>query len=203
VRGFVEWFRLSFTVRSPFVHLPGYQASHSHRYLNLNGNKSGWPARRRGRKRLGGVLRAHGRRGYRRNETKVPQTPCTVSSNPLNTARLAPVDSTAGPSSRSSTTSARRSSAWSDLQPYHVENWLNEYHQVKRREAGSERTSQSSINVQAQPGAGSVQRGFQWAENQGYLSQSPLRKVKRPASIFSWRRRLPCPAAMEAGLDVR
>jgi integrase len=60
-----------------------------------------------------------------------------------------------------------------DVQPYHVENWLNDCHAVKKDGKTTSSTYRHNL-VRA------VKSGFQWAEDKGYISRSPVRKVKVP-----------------------
>lgn len=67
----------------------------------------------------------------------------------------------------------------SDLQPYHVENWLTERHKYKRLKSGK-LTDKLTSSTYRHNLVRAVKSGFQWAEDKGYISKSPVRKVKVP-----------------------
>ena len=67
----------------------------------------------------------------------------------------------------------------SDLQPYHVENWLTERHRVKRLKGGKPTDKETSSTYRHNL-VRAVKSGFQWAEDKGYIARSPVRKVKVP-----------------------
>jgi len=67
----------------------------------------------------------------------------------------------------------------SDLQPYHVENWLAERHRVKRLKGGKPTDKETSSTYRHNL-VRAVKSGFQWAEDKGYIARSPVRKVKVP-----------------------
>jgi integrase len=67
----------------------------------------------------------------------------------------------------------------SDVQPYHVENWMTEKHQYKRLKGGK-LTDKPTSSTYRHNLVRAVKSGFQWAEDKGYISKSPVRKVKVP-----------------------
>ncbi|MGA2068705.1 MAG: tyrosine-type recombinase/integrase [Thermoguttaceae bacterium] len=67
----------------------------------------------------------------------------------------------------------------SDVQPYHVENWMNEYHRVKKMKGGKP-TDKPTSSTYRHNLVRAVKSGFQWAEDKGYIAKSPVRKVKVP-----------------------
>jgi integrase len=67
----------------------------------------------------------------------------------------------------------------SDVQVYHVENWLNEYHRVKKTKGGKP-TGKETSSTYRHNLVRAVKSGFQWAEDKGYIAKSPVRKVKVP-----------------------
>lgn len=67
----------------------------------------------------------------------------------------------------------------SDLQPYHVENWLNDRHSFKRLKSGK-LTDKPTSSTYKHNLVRAVKSAFQWLEDKGYIRQSPVRKVKVP-----------------------
>lgn len=67
----------------------------------------------------------------------------------------------------------------SDVQPYHVENWMAERHQFKRLKSGKV-TKEPTSSTYRHNLVRAVKSAFQWAEDKGYISKSPVRKVKVP-----------------------
>ena len=67
----------------------------------------------------------------------------------------------------------------SDVQPYHVESWLNDYHRVKKLKGGK-RTDKPTSSTYRHNLVRAVKSAFQWAEDKGYIAKSPIRKVKVP-----------------------
>lgn len=67
----------------------------------------------------------------------------------------------------------------SEVQPYHVENWLNDCHRVKRLKGGK-RTDKPTSSTYRHNLVRAVKSGFQWAEDKGYIARSPVCKVKAP-----------------------
>jgi len=67
----------------------------------------------------------------------------------------------------------------SDVQVYHVENWLNDRHAYKRFKSGK-LTDKPTSSTYRHNLVRAVKSAFQWAEDKGYIRQSPVRKVKVP-----------------------
>jgi len=63
--------------------------------------------------------------------------------------------------------------------PYHVENWLNDRHRLKRTRGGKLTDNETSSTYRHNL-VRAVKTAFKWAEDKGYIAKSPVRKVKVP-----------------------
>jgi integrase len=67
----------------------------------------------------------------------------------------------------------------SDVQVYHVENWVAERHQYRRLKSGK-RTDKPTSSSYRHNLVRAVKTAFKWAEDKGYIAKSPVAKVKVP-----------------------
>jgi integrase len=67
----------------------------------------------------------------------------------------------------------------SDVQVYHVENWLRDCHTYQKAKGGKP-TDKPTSSTYRHNLVRAVKSGFQWAEDKGYIARSPVRKVKVP-----------------------
>jgi len=157
---------------------PHFKKSHKAWYLNLNGKQIRLASEEEGKERAMEVY-------YQVMAGRLPpqqdQSAATVlyrflmhhENSPASTRRFysRPVRSFMdyiGPSLRVS-----------DVQPYHVENWLNGCHRVKKLKGGKP-TDKPTSSTYRHNLVRAVKSAFQWAEDKGYIAKSPVRKVKVP-----------------------
>ena len=67
----------------------------------------------------------------------------------------------------------------SDVQVYHVENWIDQCHKFKRAKGGKPTDKETSSTYRHNL-VRAVKTAFKWAEDKGYIRQSPVSKVKVP-----------------------
>jgi len=67
----------------------------------------------------------------------------------------------------------------SDVQVFHVESWLSECHRFKKTKHGKP-TSKETSSTYRHNLVRAVKTAFKWAEDKGYIQQSPASKVKLP-----------------------
>ncbi len=157
---------------------PHYKASHHAWYLNLNGKQVRLASEEEGKEKAMDVYyqMMAGRLPPKQDQSAAiilqrflqhhensPASTCRFYSRPVKS-----FVSYIGPALRVS-----------DVQPYHVENWMTEMHKYKRLKSGK-RTDKETSSTYRHNLVRAVKSGFQWAEDKGYISKSPVRKVKVP-----------------------
>jgi integrase len=67
----------------------------------------------------------------------------------------------------------------SDVQVYHIANWVKDCHAIKKTKGGKP-TDRPTSSTYRHNLVRAVKTAFKWAEDKGYIRQSPVRKVKVP-----------------------